>query len=60
MSSIATNDDDDGEVEPRKTIDKIFILDHHFALNQFDLIENCDVLANCVLVDSVLKHINKM
>ena len=43
-----------------KTIDKIFIIDHHFALNQIDLIENCDVLANVVVPDSVLKHVNKM
>ena len=57
MSSI---DDADDYVEPRKSIDKIFIIDHHFALNQFDIIENCDVLANVVVPDSVLKHINKM
>ena len=41
-------------------IDKIFIVDHHFALNQIDLIENCDVLSNVVVVDSVLKHLNKI
>jgi len=52
-------DDDQNEVV-RKTIDKIFIIDHHFALNQIDLIENCDVLSNVVIPDSVLKHLNKM
>lgn len=57
MSSI---DDTDDYVEPRRVIDKIFIIDHHFALNQFDIIENCDILANVVVPDSVLKHINKM
>ena len=50
----------DDEPEERKTIDKIFIIDHHFALNQIDLIENCDVLSNVVLADSILKHVNKM
>lgn len=52
--------DDQNEVEVRKTIDKVFIIDHHFALNQIDLIENCDVLSNVVVADSVLKHLNKM
>ena len=59
MSSVDEAGEDD-YVEPRQVIDKIFIIDHHFALNQFDLIENCDVLANVVLPDSVLKHVNKM
>lgn len=56
---VAESDDDQNEVV-RKTIDKVFIIDHHFALNQIDLIENCDVLANVVIPDSVLKHLNKM
>ena len=43
-----------------KKIDKIFIIDHHFALDQIDLIENCDVLKNVVVCDSVLKHLNKI
>lgn len=51
--------DEDGGPLPDK-IDKIFIIDHHFALNQIDLIENCDVLSNVVVIDSVLKHLNKM
>jgi len=50
----------DDDIAVRKTIDKIFIVDHHFALNQIDLIENCDVLANIVIPDSVLKHVNKI
>lgn len=48
---------DTGDMPAR--IDKIFIIDHHFALDQIDLIENCDVLSNLVIVDSVLKHMNK-
>ena len=51
--------DEDANPLPDK-IDKIFIIDHHFALNQIDLIENCDVLSNVVVIDSVLKHLNKM
>ena len=56
MAAAAAED----EPEERKIIDKIFIIDHHFALNQIDLIENCDVLSNVVLADSILKHVNKM
>ena len=52
--------DDDGQMEVKKSIDKIFIIDHHFALNLIDVIENCDVLSNVVIPDSVLKHVNKM
>lgn len=59
-ADIAMSGDDQNEVEVRKTIDKVFIIDHHFALNQIDLIENCDVLSNVVVADSVLKHLNKM
>ena len=55
----AANDDDQNGVG-KKTIDKIFIIDHHLALNQIDLIENCEVLANVVVADTVLKHLNKM
>ena len=50
--------ENDEENRPRQ-IDKIFIIDHHFALNQIDMIENCDVLSNVVIPDSVLKHMNK-
>jgi hypothetical protein len=50
---------DSEEYQRPKQIDKIFIIDHHFALNQIDMIENCDVLSNVVLPDSVLKHLNK-
>ena len=57
---MAMGSEDEDGAEPRKKIDKIFILDHHFALNQIDLIENCDVLSNVVVPDSVLKHLNKM
>jgi hypothetical protein len=34
-------------------------VDHSFALNQYDFIENCDALSNFVLPDTVLKYINK-
>lgn len=40
-------------------IDKLFIIDHQFALNQIDFIENCSHLKNVVVLDSVLKHLNK-
>ena len=56
---IAESDEDQNAVV-RNTIDKVFIIDHHFALNQIDIIENCDVLSNVVIPDSVLKHLNKM
>jgi len=39
--------------------DKIYIVDHSFALNQFDFIENCQALSNFVLPDSVLKYLNR-
>jgi len=38
---------------------RLYILDHLFALNQFDFIENCQVLSNVVLCDAVLKHVNR-
>ena len=47
------------DIPKQKIIDKIFIIDHHFALNQIDMLENCDVLSNVVLPDSVLKYLNK-
>jgi len=37
----------------------MFIMDHLFALNQIDVIENCSTLANMVLPDSVLKYLNR-
>ena len=52
-------EDDESGISSKK-IDKIFIIDHHFALDQIDLIENCDVLKNVVVCDSVLKHLNKI
>lgn len=46
--------------ENEKTIvDKIYIIDHLFGLNQIDFIENCQVLSNVVIPDSVLKHLNR-
>jgi hypothetical protein len=53
-------EENQNEVGTSPTIDKIFIVDHHFALNQIDMIENCDVLSNVVVLDSVLKHMNKV
>ena len=45
----------------QKQIDnKILIIDHHFALDQIDIIENCDIFANVVICDTVLKHMNKL
>ncbi len=45
--------------EESSDIDKLFIIDHQFALNQIDFIENCSHLKNVVVLDSVLKHVNK-
>jgi len=41
-------------------IDKLFIIDHQFAMDQYDFIENCAHLRNVVVLDSVLKHLNKV
>lgn len=30
---VMADDDENDEIEVRKTIDKVFIIDHHFALN---------------------------
>jgi hypothetical protein len=38
---------------------RVFIIDHWFAADQIDLIENCDILRNVVVSDSVLKYLNK-
>jgi hypothetical protein len=51
---------DDEDLEANCEIDKIFILDHQFALEQIDIIENCSHLKNVVVCDSVLKHLNKV
>ena len=40
-------------------VNKLFIIDHHFALNQIDIIENCDTLTNLVVPDTVLRHLNR-
>jgi hypothetical protein len=40
-------------------IDKVFIIDHLFALNQIDLLENCDCLSNVVVADTVLRYLNQ-
>ena len=42
-----------------KSISKVFIIDHLFALNQIDIIENCDTLTNIVVPDTVLKNLNR-
>ena len=51
-------DENDG-LQKHQVSDKIYIVDHSFALNQYDFIENCDALSNFVLPDTVLKYINK-
>lgn len=38
----------------------MFIIDHQFAQNQIDFIENCSHLKNVVVPDSVLKQMNKV
>lgn len=47
------------ESEENKINDRIYIIDHSFALNQFDFIENCEGLSNFVLPDTVLKYLNR-
>jgi hypothetical protein len=49
---------EDGDSLPQ-VAEKIYIVDHSFALNQFDFIENCQALSNFVLPDSVLKYLNR-
>jgi hypothetical protein len=48
-----------GDGEKTKQLNKIFIIDHLFALNQIDLIENCDALSNLVVSDTILRHLQK-
>lgn len=38
---------------------KIFIIDHLFALNQIDTIENCSAISNIVVPDTVLRYLNR-
>ena len=52
------DDEDDYSSRPQVS-DKIYIVDHKFALNQYDFIENCEALSNFVLPDTVMKYINK-
>jgi hypothetical protein len=47
------------DVEMDGGIDKVFMVDHLFALNQIDLIENCDSLKNVVVADTVLRYLNQ-
>ena len=44
-------------VNPAKKIGKVFIIDHQFALDQIDILENCDILCNLVVPDTVLRHL---
>ena len=34
------------------------MIDHCLALNQIDFIENCEILSNLVVPDSVVKYLN--
>lgn len=56
MASSDSSEDEASKID----IDKIFIIDHQFALDQIDFIENCAHLKNVVVIDSVLKHLNKV
>ena len=56
-SADSSNSDDESGGE---AIDRVFVIDHQFALNQIDFIENCPHLKNVVVADSVLKHMNKV
>ena len=53
------DDGDDDTLSRPQAADKIYIVDHKFALNQYDFIENCEALSNFVLPDTVMKYINK-
>lgn len=37
----------------------IYIIDHLFALNQIDTIENCSTMSNIVVPDTVLRYLNR-
>jgi len=38
---------------------KLFIIDHLFALNQIDTIENCGTISNVIVPDTVLRYLNR-
>lgn len=42
-----------------KQISKVYIIDHLFALNQIDFIENCDTLTNVIVPDTVLRQLHR-
>ena len=45
--------------ENNNRMEKIFIVDHLFALNQIDTIENCSAISNVVVPDTVLRYLNR-
>ena len=40
-------------------IGKLFVIDHFFARNQIDILENCDILSNLVVSDTILRYLNR-
>lgn len=48
-----------GRVNPAKALGKIFVIDHLVALNKIDLLENCEILSNLVVCDTLLKFLNR-
>ena len=56
-TKMADSEDDIDGIAPHSGV--IYIVDHQFALNQYDFIENCQALSNFVLPDTVLKYLNR-
>ena len=46
-----------GTAESEST--SILIIDHLFALNQIDTIENCSTISNVVVPDTALRYLNR-
>jgi len=42
-----------------KEMRRLFIIDHLFALNQIDTIENCGTISNVIVPDTVLRYLNR-
>lgn len=48
-----------GEGDAANLMTSIYIIDHLFALNQIDTIENCSTMSNVVVPDTVLRYLNR-
>ena len=54
-----TDDVDMNHDSAHNALDKILIIDHVFALNRIDVLENCEALTNLVVPDTVLRYLNR-